>query len=362
MKNKLTVLLFILLITGSLLANIVLQDSAVSYSERRKLIQFNDVEYDLQFSENFEKYALDQFFLRDYFRKLKGLTDLHIFGKTDNNGLYMTEHNVFKLEYPLNSESVDGMSEKINKIYELYLEGHKVYYSIIPDKNYFIKDSRFLTMDYDQMFKRLRENITGDISYISIFDSLTLDDYYFTDHHWKQSHLNKVIDQLGQFMEFENDFDLNDFEEKSYFPFYGAYYGQASINMNPDTLVYLDNDDISHLKISLVEDFTDKVIMEGIYDESALGGIDSYDLFLYGSKPIVIIENDKAKTDRELIVFKDSFANSLVPLLASTYSRITLIDLRLVNHRVLDQFIDFDNQEVLFLYSTLIVNHSEILK
>ena len=63
-----------------------------------------------------------------------------------------------------------------------------------------------------------------------------------------------------------------------------------------------------------------------------------------------------------MIIFRDSFASSLAPLLIPYYQKITLIDLRYININYIAPQIDFQNKDVLFLYSTLIVNNSFILK
>ena len=52
------------------------------------------------------------------------------------------------------------------------------------------------------------------------------------------------------------------------------------------------------------------------------------------------------------LVFRDSFAASLLPLLAEGYSEITLADIRYLSPSMLGKFIDFTVQDVLFLYST----------
>ena len=50
--------------------------------------------------------------------------------------------------------------------------------------------------------------------------------------------------------------------------------------------------------------------------------------FLGGSKSLISIENPNAKTDRELVMFRDSFGSSIAPLLAEDYAKITLVDIR----------------------------------
>ena len=79
---------------------------------------------------------------------------------------------------------------------------------------------------------------------------------------------------------------------------------------------------------------------------------------------VTILENLNGflKTDKELIVFRDSFASSLTPLLLEQYSNITLIDLRYISASKLNDVVDFKKGDVLFLYSTMIINQSVMLK
>ena len=85
-------------------------------------------------------------------------------------------------------------------------------------------------------------------------------------------------------------------------------------------------------------------------------------MFLSGARALLTIENPNAKTDRELIVFRDSFGSSMVPLLLEDYEKVTLVDIRYVSSVKLDSFLDFHGQDVLFLYSTLVLNNSASLK
>ena len=84
-------------------------------------------------------------------------------------------------------------------------------------------------------------------------------------------------------------------------------------------------------------------------------------MFLGGPVSLEVIENPGAP-QRELLVFRDSFGSSLVPLLVQDYSRITLIDIRYVPSNFLGKFVDFHGQDVLMLYSPLLLNQSALLK
>ncbi|MBR6635258.1 MAG: hypothetical protein IKL41_06515, partial [Clostridia bacterium] len=77
---------------------------------------------------------------------------------------------------------------------------------------------------------------------------------------------------------------------------------------------------------------------------------------------LITIDNPNAKTDKELVLFRDSFGSSIAPLLATGYSKVTVVDIRYVQSAILGRFINFENADVLFLYSTLVLNNSETLK
>ncbi|MCL2754140.1 MAG: DHHW family protein [Oscillospiraceae bacterium] len=77
---------------------------------------------------------------------------------------------------------------------------------------------------------------------------------------------------------------------------------------------------------------------------------DKYMVFMGGNYPIVQIDTD-ANNDRAILIFKDSYANAILPLLANHYSRITVADMRYIRGGI-DEFIGLSEYEqVLFLYS-----------
>ena len=89
--------------------------------------------------------------------------------------------------------------------------------------------------------------------------------------------------------------------------------------------------------------------------------LDKYDTYLSGATAIIEINNSYRKDDKELIIFRVSFGSSISPLFIENYKKITLIDLRYVSADLLEQYIEFDDQDVIFLYSTVILNQN-ILK
>lgn len=357
MKNKILTILFCIFIFGFMIINIIVKNKEISYSERRYLKELPQLNiknvFNKEITNNLESYLTDHFVLRDKFRTIKTLVNLNVLKKQDNNNLYYKDGYIYKIEYPLKEKTIKSFSNKINNIYDKHLTNMNVYLSIIPDKNYYSNDNN-LKMDYDKLFNQVQKEINSNITYIDITKSLTINDYYKTDIHWKQENLSKVVKKLSVNMNFEI---MEEYKENYYEPFYGSYYGQLGLNVEADKLTYLTNDIINNAKI---KDYDSKT--ETIYETDSLGKMDSYDVFLSGASSLIEITNESAASDRELIIFRDSFSSSLTPLLLKSYSKITLVDLRYINSSLLTNYIEFNNQDILFLYNSTIINNCEMLK
>lgn len=201
----------------------------------------------------------------------------------------------------------------------------------------------------------MKENLVKG-EYISIFDSLDLDAYYATDIHWSQDKLEGVIKTLGEAMGFSATLPTN---QKTFEGFKGALYSKVTSNIKTDDIIYLYNDVITNAKVYDVE----KGKYISVYDDDDFSNVDPYDIYLGGAKPLLIIENESCTTGKELVMFRDSFGSSLSPLLIESYSKITLVDLRYIGSSELTELIEFnENQDILFMYSTPIINSSTILK
>ena len=141
-------------------------------------------------------------------------------------------------------------------------------------------------------------------------------------------------------------------------PFYGVYYGQAALPMESEEMALLRHEILENCTVYNHENGK----TTGIYDWSKLESQDLYDVFLSGAAALLTIENPAGDPDKELIVFRDSYGSSLIPLLVKDYAKVTVIDTRYVASDLLDRFVDFHGQDVLMLYSTLLLNSSFSLK
>ena len=308
-KNIITISLCCLLICGFALAGLLMPDSDVSYSERRKLQQRPELSAQTMLSgeymEDLEAWQLDQFPLRDSLRSVDAWFKHYILRQSDNNGVYLFEDGLYKAEYPLDEKQVLMAAGKIESVTSQYLSGMNVYYSIIPDKNYFVYEaSGRPAMDYEQLKQLMAENVTAD--YIDIFERLSVEDYYFTDAHWKQENIYPVAEALADAMGSEIA-AYDSYEHRELYPFYGVYMGQASLPAEPDTIVYLENEHTAAAVVTGAE-------FEGtkpMYEPEQIQSLDGYNVYLSGPQAVLTIECPTAENSRELIIFRDPLGSSI---------------------------------------------------
>ena len=353
-KNIIIAIGFIIILIGVCFTNIIVKDKSISTTERRKLAQIPEFSVAKVISgdvmKNWDDYVSDQFVARGLFRTIKSVWSMNIFRQKDNNDLFIKDEAIYKMEYPLNEKNIEKSADKINEVYERYLQNMNVYYAIIPDKNYYLENDEHLKMDYDKL-KEIMKNKLTKMNYIDNWDDLKLGDYYKTDLHWRQENLQEVVKTIQNSMNLENTTEVT-YNIKDMGYFYGTYYGQLGLNLPADKLYVLTNDNIESCTTYNYE--TKKI--GKVYEQST--SADKYDIYLSGATPLISLYNPNAKTDKDLLLFRDSFGSSLAPLLIENYSKITLIDLRYISSKLLQNYIDFKDQDVLFLYSTVVLNQN----
>lgn len=341
--------------------SVFLPKKEFSLSERRKLASKPNFCVESYFSgdfmKDFEKYAVDTFPCRDYFRSLKALWEKYGLNKKDHHEIYQAQDHLVTMDYPYNASSVKKAGERFAWIMREYLDkSNQVYFSVIPDKNYFLaKESGHLTYEYEKLVSQLKKEM-GSAKYIDIFPTLTIDDYYRTDTHWKQDQIGDTAQQILKSMGVDANtvYEKKEVEE----PFYGVYYGQAALPVKPDKICYLISNEMENVRVYDGQNRKDV----SLYDLEKTKGKDPYEMFTGGAVSLVTIENPDADTDRKLILFRDSFGSSIAPLMIPAYKEITLVDIRYLSPERLKNYVDFENSDVLFLYSSYILNHSETIK
>ena len=368
-KNIIITTAFLVLLIGLPLISVIQKDAEISVSERRPLTQLsgyaelkekaeaNGEEYRLaNYFSYLEKYLLDQFPARDFFRSIKAVTNKYLYQQKDAGGYFFADGTLSKLDPELSDKAVNDAIKKFNGILETCFNRGKpnLYFALVPDKNYYIADANgYLHYDYDAMINMLQSGLSERFQWIDIMDQLDIGDYYVTDPHWAQEHVIGVADRLLSSMGAEKLASDYEYSKVSLNGFMGTYYGQAALPVAKDTLTYLTNDILDNVTVTDLE--KNEVIK--VHEEAYFTNVDPYDVFLGGAKALLKIENPNAATNKQLVVFRDSFGSSMVPLLISEYAEIIVVDIRYVAPSVLPKLVRFKgNCDVLFLYSTSVLN------
>ena len=341
------------------------EKSEIIHAERRKAAAMPPISeiFEESFSGDFEEHFLDTFPRRETFRTIDAAFRKNALQQRDINGIYKEGEHLSKIESPLDEAATLHAAKKISEIAQM---AEKAYLCIIPDKNYFLyKEKNYPHTDYEKMMSLLLSN-TENAEYINIFDTLTIDNYYKTDTHWRQETLlpvaAKILEQMGNDTQTTllSDVAYYGYAPTEYKNFYGVYASQSAFNTSPETLITLTSENISSAAVTSAED-------KGtfpVYQSEKFEGNDSYDVFLGGAKALLDIKRPlkEGETEKKLVLFRDSFGSSIAPLFLENYNHITLVDLRYLSSKLLPEFVDFENSDVLFLYNTQIINNGYLLK
>lgn len=273
--------------------------------------------------------------------------------------VYVYQGYAVTTEAGYDQKSLDYAALKFQQLYDSYLTGNDghIYLSVVPDKGSFTAPSEGYTPASAQETADTLLAQLDFVQYVDIAPGLTLEDYYRTDPHWRQECLVATAQTLAQAM----DVPLaGDFQENAIdVPFYGAYAEKAGEPLAADTLRYLTGEVLDACTVYDYE--TDA--QETLYDLSAVETDTPYDLYLQGSRSLLRIDSPLSATDRTLVVFRDSFGSSLIPLLAESYRTIYAVDIRYLSSQMVGRFLSFDGSEnVLFLYSTMVLQNSRTMK
>ena len=332
---------------------------ATSVAERRKLTQQPEFTAESfgsgQYAKTFEKYTLDQFPLRDSFRQVKSMFSYYGLWQSDNNNIYVRGGYVEKLNYPLDAAAVDHAKSVFTQVYENYIQGktENIYVAVVPDKGYYLtQENGFPAMDYETLMHKMDLPFAQSVD---LTDSLQKESYYRTDTHWRQEELIPVAQKLCNAMGQNGPTAENYTVETMDRPFYGVYYGQAALPMRPDDMNLLQSDMFKNIKVSGYDELGRPVELP-LYNMEA--GDDLYDVFFNGSQQsLVVLENPNARTQKHLVIFRDSYACSIAPLFLEDYAKVTLVDLRA--NQTLPMLVSYRDADVLFLQSTLVLNNPD---
>lgn len=273
--------------------------------------------------------------------------------------IYVYEGYAATTEADLDAKSLQYAARKLRQVYDSYLTENagRIYLAIAPDKGSFTQPPEgYVPASAEETAAALLAGLDF-VQYVDIASSLTLADYYRTDPHWRQECLLPVAETLAEAMGVPLPGHVQ--QVTALAAFRGPYADKTDAPLVDDALVYLTGE---ALEACTVWDYENDCAAP-LYDTAAAENGTGYDLFLSGNKSLLRIESPLSATERELVVFRDSFASCLLPLLAESYRTITVVDIRYLATDMVGRFVGISpDADVLFLYSTLVLNNSRTLK
>lgn len=359
---------FFVLISG---ASLIIKDREFSPNENRYLAETPELSWDNilsgKFQDGLEDYLRDQVCFRDGWITVKtGIQKAC--GDTDIGGAYVgkdgydfekiTPEDVDEKQVDRNIKAVEDYfmtaSETIDK--------QKLSFLLVPTSGLVMqeklpKNARLFDQAkyIDQVQKAMK-----DYNFVDVRDTLMDHNeeyiYYKTDHHWTSAGACLAYDvwseRTGGEAETEDGLVKNVVSDK----FRGSLYSKIldADSAYDEIWTYgLQKDEAFGSKDCTVT-IDEKQQLDSIYDDEKLQEKDKYAYFLGGNYGQVHIQNQKAASKakgKNILIIKDSFANSFVPFVTQDYENIYMVDLRYYNGDVKAYLQEHEITDVLVLYN-----------
>lgn len=348
--------IFIAVLVVTAVLNIVIKDKEFSDSENRVLASFPKFTWESvksgKYMSEFENYAADQFVLRNQWISLKLWEDL-LLGKRESNGVYLGKKG-YLMEVP-DEPDQEQMGKNMENM-AAFAERHSdvpVYVCLAPNSFYILKDKLPFgapVRDQAEDLAGIKAALGDRIHFIDVTDALKEHSheyiYYKTDHHWTSLGASYAFAKLAK------DMDLGEVRDYTVYTvandFQGTLASQSGDHRSRDTIQIYDAGDGAADYLVLYPEEGKK--STSIYDSSRLKEKDKYTVFFGGNHARVDISTTESG-NRNLLLFKDSYANCMVQFLLPCFQNIIMVDPRYFYDNVDSIMENQGITDVLFLYN-----------
>jgi hypothetical protein len=340
---------------------------AFSENENRFLMPFISPDYknvmNRRFMTAFDEWFADRFTLRENWIIIQNEFE-RFQGKTEINGVFTIGANPFAGERLIQAfrgqpnETTDAVLAAVDSFagqaYDLY--GIDSYIMLIPTAQEIYKDmlppnsqpgnqSALINYCYDNL-----ENLTPIDAATYLSENSGGYIYYRTDHHWTTFGAYwgyyAAANKLGLIPHSIGMFNIEHVSSD----FRGTLFSMTlDYRITPDVIsLYTLAGNPPQVSLS-VDTGREIIIRDSLYLREYLDKKDKYSVFLGQNAPIIKITTD-VDNDKSLLMFKDSFAHSMLPFLANHYSRITVLDMRHLSGDIHTIVNVSDYEQILFVY------------
>lgn len=356
-----TVALFALVLLVFAVVDMAESDRLFSQTENRILAQRPkwslESVLDGSYEREYENYATDQFVSRDTWVMLKTRMDI-LLQKKVIKGVYLAADG-YLIEQHLPQEYDGELTDKrLNQLRQLTERYPQSLVMLAPTADNILTEKLpSHAVSYDQ--SRLMERVEGQIGEEHVIDLFPILRehreeyiYYRTDHHWTTLGAYYAYLEWARKVGYPpRDYDPQDLETVSD-SFLGTLHSRINLPMEPDEIQIFPRTNRRSVKITY--DFDRET--SSYYEPSYLEDKNQYGYFLDDNHAFVEIETAYYADGKELFIIKDSYANSLIPILAPHYEKIYVLDLRYYNgslFSLMDQYVTDDRVSVLVMYNCI---------
>lgn len=377
MKNlhkKIMIVLFALFMLAMPILTLVFlspEKQPFSENENRYLAQFPKFSFESyknkKFMEGFDDWISDRFVGREQWIEFKNSSDRAI-GKTEINGVFIENDMMMEAWKSYDQTIYDKNLKAINKFAENH-ENIPIYFMLVPNAQEIYKNNlpAFAPVENQKKFiDNFYAELSGFEGTVDVYSALKEKSensyiYYRTDHHWTSYGAFLAYQAAAPVLGYES-YPYSAFEiEHASHDFRGTLFSKTlDFNVTPDIIDYYTvAKGEPEVKVSVYDkpdNSTGKIIYknyDSMYFRDFLDVKDKYSSFLGQNSPLVTVENPSAKSEKSLLVIKDSYAHSLVPFLSKEYKKVTMIDLRYINadFQIIAPLEDYD--QLLFMYNVI---------
>lgn len=325
--------LFVAVIFAGMLVPLCLPDRTFSPMENRNLAQAPVLTpkrlLSGDFAKDTESYLNEQFVGRDFLVRLNASLE-YLLGLRERGGAYCAKDGSLLEKTVLtqaqwanaqaNAKAVGAFAERVDAPVDL---------ALIPSAAGVYPQRLPLGAPSEDQRARIEELYALAGGGLPVFDALLShsDDplYYRTDHHLTSLGCYDVYECLLPLMDAGAPVALN-----AYTPFmlsdsfYGTLFSKAPrFGLKPDTIsAYVPEEGVSVWINNGAQ-----TIEGSLYDMDKLTVKDQYAVFLGGNQPLIVVKNESAP-DRNLLIIRDSYADSITPFLSVHFREIHLLDTR----------------------------------
>ncbi len=350
--------IFLLFMIVAIGFNIFMPDKEYSESENRMLAQAPEFSIGNlasgKYMTDMEDYVTDQFFFRDQWINLKLLEDMAL-GKRESNGVYIGKKG-YLMQIPENNIDMESVEDNLKGIREFAQRHEEVntVMSLVPNAAYILEQltpANAPVRDQSQDIA-LAEDAVGDVlTYVDLTDTMAShrdeEIYYKTDHHWTSLGARYAFDTLYSalgILEPATDYTIYPVSHS----FSGTLASKSGYDRSRDTIeLYVPQEVDTECVVNYVEE---GVKTASMYESSALDQKDQYEVFFGGNHSRIDITT-AVEENRNLLIFKDSYANCFIPLLQPYFRSIIVIDPRYYYDDVDRLVTDNSITDILFLYN-----------